>query len=101
MDIIIGITTKDKVLLGTSKAFVRGISVLKDTDDKTLQLNDTELMAFTGEAGDTLNFAEYLQANIQLYSKRHGHHMSHTAVSSFARTTLAKSLRSRVCLKLL
>lgn len=95
MDIILGVTTKDGVVLATSKAAVRGISVLKATDDKTMALNDHSLMAFTGEAGDTLHFAEYLQANIKLYGIRHGIEMSSNAVASFARNELAGALRSR------
>jgi 20S proteasome subunit beta 4 len=95
MDIILGVTTKDSVILATSKSAVRGISVLKATDDKTMDLNDHSLLAFTGEAGDTLHFAEFLQANIKLYGIRHGIDMSGNAVSSFARNELAKALRSR------
>jgi 20S proteasome subunit beta 4 len=99
MDIILGLTTKDSVIIATSKAFVRGISVLKTTDDKTLDLNDHNLMAFSGEAGDAVNFAEYLQANIKLYGMRHGTEMSGTAIASFTRSTLATALRSRVSIK--
>ncbi|CAN6625026.1 proteasome subunit beta type-4 [Trichomonascus vanleenenianus] len=95
MDIILGITTKDSVILATSKASVRGISVLKTDDDKTVELNDHSLMAYTGEAGDTVQFAEYLQANIQLYGMRHDVEMTPKAVASFARNELANSLRSR------
>lgn len=95
MDILIGITTKDSVLLVTSKAATRGITVYKATDDKTRQLSDKSLMAFTGEAGDTVNFAEFVQANVRLYEMRNGYPMSTTAIASFTRTELAQSLRSR------
>ncbi|QEL61589.1 hypothetical protein CJJ09_003736 [Candidozyma auris] len=70
MDIILGVRVQDATLVATSKAFTRGISVLKDSDDKTRPLNAHNLMAFTGESGDTVQFAEYIQANIQLYSMR-------------------------------
>lgn len=56
MDIILGITTGDHVILATSKAAMRGISVLKTDDDKTRKLNDHSLIAFSGEAGDTGKF---------------------------------------------
>ncbi len=42
-----------------------------------------------------MQFAEYIQANIQLYSMRHGAELSPSAVSSFVRGELAQSLRSR------
>lgn len=53
MDIILGIKLQDTVLLATSKAATRGISVLKATDDKTRNLGTRSAMAFTGESGDT------------------------------------------------
>lgn len=95
MDILLGVTTKDSVLLVTSKASARGITVIKATDDKTRVLNNHTLMAFSGEPGDTVNFAEYLQVNAQLYGMRHGIDLSPKALACFTRNTLATSLRSR------
>lgn len=46
MDVLLGITTADAVLVATSKAAMRGISVLKDDDDKTRDLNSSTVMAF-------------------------------------------------------
>lgn len=42
-----------------------------------------------------VQFAEYIQANIQLYSMRNDTELSPAAVSSFVRGELARSLRSR------
>ena len=42
-----------------------------------------------------MQFAEYIQANIQLYSMRNSSELSPYEVSSFVRSELAKSLRSR------
>lgn len=95
MDIILGIKVQDCVILATSKAVTRGISILKDTDDKSRQLSPHTLMSYTGEAGDTVQFAEYIQANMQLYSIREDYELSPQAVSSFVRQELAKSIRSR------
>lgn len=96
MDIVLGIRVKDSTLVATSKAATRGISVLKDTDDKTRILNGHNLMAFTGEAGDTVQFAEYIQANIQLYTMRENDtELSPKATASFVRNQLATSIRSR------
>lgn len=95
MDIVLGIKVQDSVILATSKAVTRGISILMDTDDKTRQLSPHTLMSFTGEAGDTVQFAEYIQANMQLYSIREDYELSPQAVSSFVRQELAKSIRSR------
>ncbi|ODV64392.1 proteasome core particle subunit beta 4 [Ascoidea rubescens DSM 1968] len=95
MDIILGIKTADSVIIATSKAATRGISVLKANDDKTRQLTEKSLMAFTGESGDTVQFAEFIQANVQLYSMRENVELSSKAISSFVRNQLAQSLRSR------
>ena len=59
MDIVLGIKVKDSVLLASSKAVTRGISVLNDSDDKTRALSEHCLMSFTGEAGDTIQFADF------------------------------------------
>lgn len=96
MDIILGIRVSDATLIATSKAATRGISILKDNDDKTRHLNAHNLIAFTGEAGDTIQFAEYVQANIQLYSMREDDvEMSPKATASYVRNQLATSIRSR------
>ncbi|CAK9441502.1 uncharacterized protein LODBEIA_P53700 [Lodderomyces beijingensis] len=97
MDIILGIRVEEATLIATSKAATRGISILKDTDDKTRHLNAHNLIAFTGEAGDTIQFSEYAQANIQLYSMREdgGVEMSPRATASYVRNQLATSIRSR------
>ncbi|KAK7680068.1 glutamate-5-semialdehyde dehydrogenase [Cerrena zonata] len=96
MDIVLGIRVQDSTIIATSKAATRGISVLKTTDDKTRALNTHNLLAYTGEAGDTVQFAEYIQANIQLYTMRENDiELSPKATASFVRNELATSIRSR------
>lgn len=48
-----GFTGKDYTIIAASKAQMRGATILKASDDKTKQLNEHSLMAFSGEAGDT------------------------------------------------
>lgn len=74
---------------------MRGATILKSSDDKTRELNEHNLLAFSGEAGDTTQFAEFIQANIRLYSTRNSTSLPPSATSSFIRTELATSLRSR------
>ncbi|KAG8623489.1 hypothetical protein KVT40_008465 [Elsinoe batatas] len=95
MEVLLGITGKDFTLLASSKAAMRGATILKSSDDKTRELNTHNLIAFSGEAGDTVQFAEFIQANIRLYSTRNSTSLSPSATSSFIRTELASSLRSR------
>ena len=40
--------------------------------DKMFKLSKKLLMLVTGEAGDTVQFAEYMEKNIQLYKMRNG-----------------------------
>ncbi|KAL4775532.1 nucleophile aminohydrolase [Aspergillus nidulans var. acristatus] len=95
MEVLLGITGRDFVILAASKAAMRGPTILKAEDDKTRQLNEHTLVAFSGEAGDTVQFAEYVQANVQLYTMRNETELSPNAVANFVRGELARSLRSR------
>ena len=95
MDIVLGIRLKDCTLIATSKAFTRGISVLKASDDKTIDLNTHNMIAFTGESGDTTQFAEHIKANVQLFGLREGYDMESSEIASFVRHELATSIRSR------
>ncbi|KFH47664.1 proteasome subunit beta type-like protein [Hapsidospora chrysogenum ATCC 11550] len=74
---------------------MRGATILKASDDKTRALNKNTLLAFSGEAGDTVQFAEYIQRNAQLYSMRNETDLSPSALAHFVRGELASSLRSR------
>ncbi|KAI1805520.1 nucleophile aminohydrolase [Daldinia bambusicola] len=95
MEVLLGITGKDFTLIAASKAAMRGATILKASDDKTRSLNKHTLIAFSGEAGDTIQFSEYIQANAQLYSMRNETDLSPTALAHYVRGELASSLRSR------
>lgn len=45
---------------------------LRSDDDKMFQLADKLVMAVSGEPGDTVQFAEFISKNIQLYKMRNG-----------------------------
>lgn len=53
-------------------------------------------MLVTGEPGDKVNFAEFIQRNLQLYKMINGYDLSTHAAANYARRELASSLRSRV-----
>ena len=69
--------------------------VMKSDQDKFCQLSDNLVMAVSGESGDTNQFAEYIQKNIQLYKMRNGYELSPSAAANFTRRNLADYLRSR------
>lgn len=60
------------------------------------KLSDRLLMAVIGESGDTTQFAEYIEKNIQLYKMRNGYELSPPAAANFTRRNMADSLRSQV-----
>ena len=94
-EVLLGLTGRDFTILAASKAATRGATILKASDDKTRVLSPSSVLAFSGEPGDTIQFAEYIQANMQLYSMRNDTDLSPGAVASFVRGELARSLRSR------
>ncbi|KAI9229295.1 MAG: nucleophile aminohydrolase [Piptocephalis tieghemiana] len=95
MEFLIGITGKDFVLTVTDTTQARGITVMKHDETKTMSLNPHSLMLYSGESGDTVNFAEFIQRNIRLYGIRNNVELSPSAVATFVRGELAQSLRSR------
>lgn len=52
-------------------------------------------MTVTADRASTVQFAEYIQANIQLYSMRNSNELGPPAVANFVRGELARALRTR------
>ena len=96
MEVLLGIVGADFVLTASDTLTARSIVVMKRGEDKSRALNKTSLLLFTGEPGDTVQFAEFIQKNAQLYSMRHSVDLSPFALSSMLRRELAEALRSRV-----
>ena len=65
-------------------------------EDKLHKISKRLVMNVTGEAGDTVQFAEYISKNLQLYKMRNGYELSPKAAASYTRRNLAEYLRSRV-----
>ena len=95
MEGLIGIAFKDYVLMATDKTLVNSIVAVKHDMNKIYRLSDNLLMGITGEPGDTVQFAEYIEKNIQLYKIRNGFELSPSAAANFVQRNLADYLRSR------
>ncbi|RKP04603.1 putative proteasome subunit beta type-2 [Thamnocephalis sphaerospora] len=95
MEFLLGITGRDFVLTLTDTTVARSITIMKSNEDKSRELTPTSLMLYSGESGDTVQFAEYIQANLRLERMRKQVDLSTNAVASFVRRQLAQSLRSR------
>ncbi|KAJ1973695.1 Proteasome subunit beta type-4 [Dimargaris cristalligena] len=95
MECLMGLVGKDFVITVTDTMAIRSITVLKHDEDKTRELNPHTLISYCGEAGDTTNFAEYVQKNVKLYGIRNNIELTPGATANFVRRELADSLRTR------
>ncbi|XP_077990863.1 proteasome subunit beta type-2-like [Glandiceps talaboti] len=95
MECLIGIQGPDFVLVAADTVSARSVLVYKTDSDKMFKLSDNLLLCCVGDAGDTVQFAEYIQKNIQLYKMRNGYELSPHAAANFTRSNLAYYLRSR------
>lgn len=95
MECLIGIQFKDFVLLAADRINVHSILVVKHDVNKIKRLSDNLAMAVTGEPGDSIQFAEYISKNIQLYKMRNGYELSPLAAATYVQRNLANYLRSR------
>eukprot|EP00887_Chlorella_sp_A99_P006277 scaffold3.g6277.t1 len=66
---------------------------MKQDEDKLVPVDGHRLFAISGEAGDRVNFSEYIIANVRLYALRNGMSLSTKAVANFTRGELAAALR--------
>lgn len=82
-------------MMATDMSHLQSIMVQKSDDDKMHTLSKNLVMAVSGEAGDTTQFAEYIAKNIQLYKMRNGYELAPSAAVHLTRYTLATHLRSR------
>jgi 20S proteasome subunit beta 4 len=95
MECLIGIKGSDFVLMASDcVASVHGIVAMKKDQDKMFKLSDRLLMSVVGNAGDDVQFAEYIAKNIQLYRMRNGYNLSTREAATFTRRNLADSLRT-------
>lgn len=95
MECSIGIQFKDFVLIAADMTNTMSIVVLKSDEKKIYKISDKIAMAVSGEAGDAIQFSEYISKNMQLYKMRNGYELSPKAVASYTRRNLADYLRSR------
>jgi len=66
MDSSFAITGKGYVIVAADMTASRSIVKMHSNEDKIKILGSHLLMAFSGEPGDTVQFAEYVERNIRL-----------------------------------
>ncbi|VEL23991.1 unnamed protein product [Protopolystoma xenopodis] len=95
MECLIGVRFNDFVLLATDTQAISSIISLKKDFDKMFRMSRRVLMGVCGEQGDAVQFAEFIQQNMQLYEIRNGYELSPKSAAYFTRKNLADSLRSQ------
>jgi 20S proteasome subunit beta 4 len=95
MDSSFAITGKGYVIVAADMTAARSIVKMQSNEDKIKVLGSHLLMAFSGEPGDTIQFAEYIERNIRLAHIRNTYPLPPPSAASWIRRELADSLRSR------
>ncbi|KAK9764999.1 Proteasome subunit beta type-4 [Basidiobolus ranarum] len=95
MECLFGFVGKDFVVTVSDNSAARSITVMKTDEVKSRELNKHTLMLYSGEPGDTVQFAEFIQCNVQLYGIRNGVELSPVSAARYTRRELANSLRSK------
>ncbi|EAU80485.1 proteasome component Pre1 [Coprinopsis cinerea okayama7 len=95
METSFAITGKGYTIVAADTTAARSIVKMKIDEDKIKVLGPHLLMAYSGEPGDTVQFAEYAERNIRLYQIRNTYALRPSAAASWIRRALADSLRSR------
>lgn len=93
MDFFMGIKGKDFVLVCTDTSAVHSIITIKQDEDKIIPVDSHKVFCIAGEAGDRVQFSEYIIANVKLYSLRNSTSLSTRSVANYARGELATALR--------
>ena len=92
-DFLCGIRGKEFVMVCSDTSAVQSIVTMKQDEDKLVPVDSHKLFAVSGEAGDRVNFSEYIIANARLYALRNGAQLSTKAVANYTRSELAAALR--------
>eukprot|EP01080_Neovahlkampfia_damariscottae_P001587 gene1587-12712_t len=92
-DSILAIAGKDFVLLGAEASAGFSIIVMKHDEDKIKKLDDTKLLAASGQNGDRVQFCEFIQKNMNLYRYVNDRPLETKSAANYIRGTLATALR--------
>ncbi|KAF7251399.1 hypothetical protein EG68_08643 [Paragonimus skrjabini miyazakii] len=107
MECVIGLRTDNFCIVAADMRSSRSIVTMKHDQEKMFHFSTRTIAAVCGESGDTMQFAEFIQQNMQLYEIKNGNHegsdrptalgyeLTPSGAANFTRSTLANALRSR------
>ncbi|KAK9664320.1 hypothetical protein RND81_14G033200 [Saponaria officinalis] len=93
MECVFGLVGNGFAVIAADTSAVNSILVHKSNEDKVMVLDSHKLMGASGEAGDRVQFTEYVQKNVALYQFRNGIPLTTAATANFTRGELATALR--------
>mmetsp|Transcript_4708 Transcript_4708/g.6980 ORF Transcript_4708/g.6980 Transcript_4708/m.6980 type:complete len:202 (+) Transcript_4708:62-667(+) len=94
-DAVLGITGKDFAILAADATAGFSIIVMKQDEDKILNIDKHKILAANGENGDRVQFTEYVKKNLSLYKLNQEKSATTHAAAHFIRGELATALRRR------
>ena len=92
-DYFMGIKGKEFVMVCSDTSAAHSIITIKHDEDKIVPIDDHKVFCLSGEAGDRVNFSEYIIANVKLNALRNGTKLSTKSVAHYTRGELATALR--------
>ncbi|EIN14217.1 N-terminal nucleophile aminohydrolase [Punctularia strigosozonata HHB-11173 SS5] len=95
MECSFAITGKGYVIIAADTTAARSIVKMKSDEDKVKVLTPHLCMTYSGEPGDTVQFAEYIERNLRLYQIRNYFALTPPSAAAWIRRSLAESIRSR------
>eukprot|EP00992_Anisonema_acinus_P015942 TRINITY_DN9958_c0_g1_i3.p1 TRINITY_DN9958_c0_g1~~TRINITY_DN9958_c0_g1_i3.p1 ORF type:complete len:212 (+),score=32.41 TRINITY_DN9958_c0_g1_i3:47-682(+) len=94
METLIGIACDDHVIIAASATACHSIIQIQHTEDKLHELDSHKVLGCVGEAGDRVNFCEYIHRNLQLNANRQNRTSTAKSTAHFIRSELATAIRS-------
>ncbi|KAM3960848.1 LOW QUALITY PROTEIN: proteasome subunit beta type-2 [Aphomia sociella] len=91
---LLGMQCRDFTIIAADQMNTQSIVVMKDDEDKLLQISEELLMGVNGDTGDTAQFAQFISKNIQLYKMRNCYQLDTAAAVHFTRKNLAEAMKT-------
>ncbi|XP_059058419.1 proteasome subunit beta type-2-like [Achroia grisella] len=90
---LLGMQCQDFAIIAADQINTQSIIVMKDDEDKLLQISDKLVMGVNGDTADMAQFTQFIAKNIQLYEMRNGYQLDTAAVVHFTRKNLAEAMK--------
>ncbi|CAG9580944.1 unnamed protein product [Danaus chrysippus] len=90
---LLGIRCNDFTMIAADQTNTQGVLIMKDDDDRLLELADKIVLGVNGTTGDMVQFTQFIAKNLRLYEMRNKYGLDSRAVVHFTRKIMADGLR--------